>query len=267
LVTRREALRLTAAGIAGGVLSGFASACHPAPQADVPSVTRSPARLQARVPSKSAPPNGEPPRPGITSLGLASGKDGLRYIPTSYRATSPAPLVLMLHGAGRSSDEGIHPFVELADEAGLILVAPDSRGRTWDFLYGPYGDDVAFIDRALDDTFRRYTVDPARITIEGFSDGASYALSLGLTNGDLFSRIVAFSPCILAPAAFAGRPRVFISHGTNDRILPIDQCGRRIAAQLKDNGYEVDYREFTGPHTVPPALARGAVDWLRADAG
>jgi phospholipase/carboxylesterase len=143
-----------------------------------------------------------------------------------------------------------------------VLVAPDSRGATWDFLYGPYGADVAFIDRALSHVFERCAIDPARITIEGFSDGASYALSLGLTNGDLFSRIIAFSPCILAPAGTVGRPQIFISHGTADRILPIDNCGRRLAARLEAAGYAVEMHEFAGPHMVPPDMARTALEWM-----
>lgn len=60
-----------------------------------------------------------------------------------------------------------------------ILLAPDSRGRTWDFILGDYGPDVRFIDRALDHVFKRYNVHPGHIGIAGFSDGASYALSLG----------------------------------------------------------------------------------------
>src|SRR3982751_6017624 len=126
----------------------------------------------------------------------------------------------------------------------------------------PLGADVAFIDRALTHVFERCAVDPSRIVIEGFSDGASYALSLGLTNGDFFSRVVAFSPCILAPAARVGRPKIFISHGTNDGILPIDNCGRRLAAQLGSTGYEVEFHEFTGPHMVPPDMARAAMQWM-----
>ena len=61
-----------------------------------------------------------------------------------------------------------------------------------------------------------------------------------------------------------GRPRIFISHGVNDRILPIDGCGRRLAAQLTNAGYDVSFREFTGPHAVPPDIARAAVEWIEA---
>ena len=251
LVSRRDAIRamLVASGAA------FLAGCRSAPSADT--VRAAPGRLVARP----APPS-ERPVLGKSALGLATGRDGLLYVPASYDAAKAAPLVLMLHGAGQSAEIGIRPFLPLADAAGFILLAPDSRGGTWDFLYGPYGVDVAFIDRALTHVFERCAVDPNRIVIEGFSDGGSYALSLGLTNGDFFSRVIAFSPCILAPAARVGRPRIFISHGTDDRILPIDNCGRRLAAHLVSTGYEVEFHEFTGPHTVPPDMARAAMRWM-----
>src|SRR5690242_12215009 len=249
-ISRREAIQVILAGSAA-----LLTACRSAPSADTKRAA--PGRLVARP----TPPS-ERPVPGKSALGLAPGRDGLLYVPASYNAAVPAPLVLMLHGAGQSAEIGIRPFLSLADAAGAILVAPDSRGGTWDFLYGPYGADVAFIDRALTHVFERCAVDPNRIVIEGFSDGASYALSLGLTNGDFFSRIVAFSPCILAPAARVGQPKIFISHGTEDRILPIDNCGRRLAAQLVSTGYDVEFHEFAGPHMVPPDMARAAIRWI-----
>ena len=73
-----------------------------------------------------------------------------------------------------------------------IVLAPDLRGRTWDMLLREYGPDVAHLDRALGIVFARYPTDPGRIAIGGFSDGASYALSLGIANGALFSDILAF---------------------------------------------------------------------------
>ena len=251
LLTRRDALRLAGAGIAAGVIE----ACRSTPSTDAPRPI--PGRLVSRP---SAP--RLTPLSGRSSLGLAYGRDGILYVPTSYDPSSPTPLVLMLHGAGQSSEIGIRPFLPLADAAGLVLLAPDSRGGTWDFLYGPYGADVAFIDRALAHTFERCAIDSSRITIEGFSDGGSYALSLGLTNGDLFSRIVAFSPCILAPAATVGRPRIFMSHGTQDHILPIESCGRPLAKRLLALGYQLDFHEFAGPHMVPKEMAQEAVAWM-----
>src|SRR4051794_17435629 len=121
---------------------------------------------------------------GLHALGLEDGRDGLLYVPSGYRADRPAPLVVMLHGAGGNARDAMGPLRGLTDLAGFLLLAPDSRGRTWDVLLGGFGPDVAYINRALEWSFGRYAVDPSRVAVAGFSDGASYALSLGLGNGD-----------------------------------------------------------------------------------
>ena len=216
---------------------------------------------EGRLEARPEQPTEEPAR-GLQPLDLETGRDGLLYVPAAYAAVRPAPLVLMLHGAGGNAQHSIAPFVELADAAGLILLAPESRRQTWDVLLGGYGPDIAFIDRALAQTFGRYAVDPTHIAVEGFSDGASYALSIGITNGDLFTHVIAFSPGFMAPSAQVGAPRLFISHGVHDAVLPIARCSRRIVPEVKRAGYDVIYREFDGPHTVPPEIAREAVAWF-----
>lgn len=200
---------------------------------------------------------------GLFPLRIAGRRDGYLYVPARYRPESLAPLVLMLHGAGGNGRGSIETLMPYADDAGMILVSPDSRLQTWDVLHGAYGPDIAYIDQALRQTFDRYSVDPGRVGIEGFSDGASYALSVGITNGDLFTNILAFSPGFMAPAAQVGAPRIFISHGTQDATLPITRCSRRIVPQLEKAGYDVTYVEFDGPHTVPPAIVRDATQWFK----
>lgn len=201
---------------------------------------------------------------GLGPLNLGQPRDGLLYVPPSYRSGQAAPLVLSLHGAGGSARDGLWPLRDLADEAGLIVLAPQSRGRTWDIILGSYGPDVEFLNLALSHVLGLYDVDEARLAIGGFSDGASYALSLGLINGDLFPSVIAFSPGFMAPTSQHGSPRFFVSHGIRDNVLPIDPCSRRIVPQLKAAGYSVEYHEFDGPHTVPPDIARHALSWLLA---
>ncbi len=203
---------------------------------------------------------------GVQKLGLGGRRDGLLYVPESYRADRPAPLVVMLHGAGGNADHALDPLLKLADEAGLLLLAPESRGPTWDVIMDDYGLDVAFIDEALAHVFERYAVDPERIALEGFSDGASYALSLGVGNGELFRHVIAFSPGFLAPPGQQGEPRLFISHGTQDTVLPIGPCSRKVVPRVESAGYKVRYREFEGGHNVPPRIAREALDWFTAKA-
>jgi phospholipase/carboxylesterase len=181
------------------------------------------------------------------------------YVPRSYSSGAAVPLILCLHGAGGSGARSIVALKEQAERTGALLLGPDARLQTWDVLRGGYGPDVAFINEALRMVFERFAVDPAHVAIEGFSDGASYALSLGIANGDLFTHILAFSPGFMAPPMQVGAPRIFVSHGAEDRVLPIDHCSRRLVPVLRREGYEVEYREFAGPHTVPPDIAEQGV--------
>ncbi|HEY0097785.1 MAG TPA: hypothetical protein VGB76_02425 [Pyrinomonadaceae bacterium] len=199
---------------------------------------------------------------GLHKLNLDRQRDGLLFVPRNYRVERPAAFALMLHGAGGNAQHGISLLQRFADESGIILLAPDSRRQTWDVIFDRYGTDVSYIDRALAQTFSRYAVDPKRIAVGGFSDGASYALSLGVTNGELFTHVIAFSPGFMAPGGQQGAPRLFISHGTRDQVLPIQRCSRRLVPQLQGAGYDVLYREFDGAHTVPPEIAREAHEWF-----
>jgi phospholipase/carboxylesterase len=142
------------------------------------------------------------------------------------------------------------------------VLVPASDDATWDVIRGGFGPDGAALDQALAYVFEHFSADAGRLAIAGFSDGASYALSIGLTNGDLFPRIFAFSPGFVVPGLRSGRPFVFISHGSADRVLPIDRCSRQIVPILRSEGYEVQYREFSGGHEVPPAIVTAALDTL-----
>jgi phospholipase/carboxylesterase len=175
---------------------------------------------------------------------------------------SPLRLVLALHGAGGNAKGGLAPLLPLADTHGLLLVAPTSQSSTWDAVTGRWGPDVRRIDDALAQVFGSYPIDPARLAVSGFSDGASYALSLGLANADLFTHVIAFSPGFIAPALRFGTPRVFLSHGRSDTVLPIDRTTRRIVAQLQRTHVPVEVHEFDGGHTVPGPIAEDAVRWL-----
>jgi phospholipase/carboxylesterase len=205
---------------------------------------------------------------GLRPLELGAARDGYVYVPPTRRAERPAPLVLLLHGAGEDARDGLALLRAQADGAGLILLAPSSHEYTWDLIASRrYGSDVTAIDRALEWAFSRYPVDASRVAVGGYSDGASYALSLGITNGDLFTYVLAFSPGLLVPAERVGSPRIFVSHGTRDRWLPIGRCSRVIVPRLERARYEVRYREFEGGHVVPPEIALEAVGWFVTERG
>lgn len=155
-------------------------------------------------------------------------------------------------------------FFSVFDELGLVVLAVDSRRQSWDLRYGGFGADVSFIDLALARVFDGCNIDPGRMAISGFSDGASYALSLGLTNGTFFTHVLAFSPGFIDTGERRGEPAVFLAHGTADTILPASFT-RNLATRLRNDGYEVVFREFTGGHELPDEVAAAGYAWLAGD--
>ena len=198
--------------------------------------------------------------PGQVQLSITRGRDGLLYVPANL-PSGPAPLVVLLHGAGGAAQNILARLSAAADSVGFVVLVPDSRGPTWDAIRGEYGPDVAYLDSALKIVFSRVAIDPARVIASGFSDGASYALALARINGDLFTRVVAFSPGFVPPGAPTGKPEVYITHGDADPILPFEATSQRIVALLTRAGYVVTLKQFVGGHTVPPELARTAFRW------
>ena len=201
--------------------------------------------------------------PGQHDLKLGEAdRDGQLYIPRGYKPDTPAPLMVMLHGAGNTG-RGVAYTFPLADEFGVVVLAPDSRDEaTWDMLLTGYGPDVEFIGAALKHTFSRCNIDRKRTALAGHSDGASYSLSLGLGTGETFGHVMAFSPGVMKPAEVHGKPRIFISHGLSDPIMPIDVTSRRFVPRLRNLGYDVTYREYQGRHGVTPAIVREAFEWF-----
>jgi phospholipase/carboxylesterase len=198
---------------------------------------------------------------GTQPLGLDESRDAILQIPATA-GTAPLPLLVLLHGAGGRGERQLRRLSDATEAAGVAVLAPDSRDATWDAIRGDFGRDVTFLDRALERVFEMVAVDPDRLAVGGFSDGATYGLSLGLINGDLFRRIVAFSPGFVVGGPPHGKPRCYISHGKADEILPIDRCSRVIVPALKRLGYDVTFHEFDGGHEVPPAIALEGMQWL-----
>jgi phospholipase/carboxylesterase len=202
--------------------------------------------------------------PGTWLFNPSNSNDGCLVVPSGYDPAHPVPLVVALHGAGVLPDGPVELLGPSAESRGYLLLAPGSRGLTWDVLTSRFSYDVTFIDSMLKWAFDRCAVDPARIILQGFSDGATYALGLGLANGDLFTRVVANSAAYIpgSDSPPAGEPRFFVSHGKQDPVLRIDGASRDFVPSLRKRGYTVDYTEFDGGHEIPPAILAQTVDWF-----
>jgi phospholipase/carboxylesterase len=200
---------------------------------------------------------------GLQKLNIGSRRDSYFYVRPHADSALPMPLVLLLHGAGGHAHHGLGLLEHLADDNRMILAAPASTASTWDVIAKrTYGPDVALLNETLKYMFENYPVDPSHLAIGGFSDGASYALTVGLANGDLFTHVIAFSPGFIAPMSPRGEPGIFVSHGTRDIVLPIGPCSRSIVSQLRQAEYSVMYDEFDDGHAIPEEVAAFAVNWF-----
>jgi phospholipase/carboxylesterase len=227
-------------------LMGRLSFKHPAP-------AQSPA-------SSTAPPF----PPGRNHLGISAERDAVLYVPEGLTsdANTPIPLFIMFHGAG-GFPEKVLPFLEEhADRHKFLILAPHSTYATWDIVVGGNGPDLERLDKALTKVTALYSIDPGRLAFAGYSDGASYALSTGITNGDIASHVIAFSGGFMTIFMQEGSPKVFIAHGLIDEQLPIETAGRANAAKLTAAGYDVEYVEFNGKHAIQPAVVNMAIDFF-----
>ena len=184
-------------------------------------------------------------------------------MPTSRReSTAPAPLIVLLHGAGGNARDFLDQFKRTADERRVILLSVQSDGRTWATRKPNEREaDVANIQAAIRELTGKAPVDAKRTTVMGFSDGASYSLSIGMAYPDLFRTIVAFSPgYAFAPTRLDTKQRIFIAHSRRDPILPAENT-REMVKGLESAGFDPDVRWFNGGHEIDPTLKNAAIDF------
>ncbi len=127
-------------------------------------------------------------------------------VPASYVPTTPAPLVVLLHGYG-SSGSGLDTYLgfsALADELGFLLINPDgmidrSRMRYWNAtdaccnFFAATTDDSAYIRGLIDAVRAKYSVDDRRIFITGHSNGGFMAYRMVCDHADLVAAIASFA--------------------------------------------------------------------------
>ena len=221
---------------------------------------RDPSVLHAR-PTAAAPLTLPPGLSRLTDRSLA-------YSPP--RAGGPRPLIVLLHGAGGNANQFIRHFTTQADRRGVVLLAVQSTGASWRLRPGSTGEtareqDPQTIDAALSALFSKAPIDPKRVIVAGFSDGASYALWLGRANAQLFRGVLALSPGFLVtPPDLDARQRIFIAHGRRDRVIPFNYVRNDITSQLERDGYRPKTRWFEGGHVIDDRALDEGLDYLLA---
>jgi polyhydroxybutyrate depolymerase len=152
----------------------------------------------------------------------------LLFVPSGYRAATPAALVLVFHGAGgRGRRMAPHTgFSRLAERERFVAVYPDGIGRRWNDGRGTGAghDDVGFV-RALLDTLRReLNLDSNRVYATGISNGAMFSYRLACDLPGVFAAIAAVAgatPATLTAGCAGTKPvSVLAIQGTADPLLP-----------------------------------------------
>jgi phospholipase/carboxylesterase len=252
--TRREAIATIGAGLAS--LAGCSGGAPTQPVEEA--VADGPGRITVRPRTPT-----EPAPIGQHEMPLTTGVVGLTFFPTTYSHARPAPVALLFHGIAHGPDELMTPLRPIAERIGMVLVAIGSASLTWDLVQsrGLFGVDVPRVNRALDWLFDRCRVDTARLSLAGFSDGASYAVAMGRVNGDLFNRVIAYSPAAYYLTGAAGKPEFYVTHGSLDDVASVDTTRVTTVPNLRALGYSVEYHEFVGGHGVPQGLLDASMTW------
>ncbi|ABR88705.1 esterase [Janthinobacterium sp. Marseille] len=218
--------------------------------------------LMGRLSFTHASPTKSPLQPGRNFLGIAEERDAVLYVPTGLESNAAVPLLVMFHGAGGSAEKVLPFLEEHAERNKFLLLVPQSMYVTWDIVIGGNGPDIQRLGQALTEVASHYLIDQEHFGFAGFSDGGSYSLSTGITNGDLVSHVIVFSGGFMSVFMQEGAPKVFISHGLVDEQLPIETSARPHAAKLKAAGYDVELVEFNGNHSIQPPIVALAVEFF-----
>lgn len=208
--------------------------------------------------------------PSATTTTLGTGISRLNARAFTYRpgtAHAPSPLIVLLHPAGGNSLEFLREFTRTAEQRGALLLALQAPGRTWTLKPdgnggADFGQEPAALDEALSALFARAAIDPQRIAVLGFSDGASYALSIGLANPRLFKGVVALSSgTVWLPPRVDSSQRIVIAHGTRDEILPFENARDTIVPGLEKAGLKPHTLWFRGEHELDDRSIDQALDY------
>ncbi len=212
------------------------------------------------------------------------GQRAALFTPDEIEDGRTYPLVTVLHGAGRQDEMLIKGWKHEAQQRQAFILVPRSFYMTWDLIAmgmqgaagaSPEGDepasdrpDLDFLEYAYDLVYRRYPIDAERQALVGYSDGASYAVSVGLANPDVFRAVMAWAAGFLAldervASEDIPRPHMYVEYGTHDELFPFEQVALGMKKQLEDLGCELDFNvDEGGRHWPSSTFQDEALDWF-----
>jgi polyhydroxybutyrate depolymerase len=141
--------------------------------------------------------------------------------PDDWDGTEPLPVLLHFHGWGRQGDLVVrHDRIASATRRRcVLLLAPNGRGRTWDF-WRAGSSDVDFAADVIEDAARHYPIDRSRIYISGYSYGGAMAWRYVCQNGNGVAALLAISGTIDQDETCPQASKVVRHvHGLSDNVM------------------------------------------------
>ena len=224
--TRRPVTVVAAVAVALGlVLAG----CGEDDDAPGPPATESADPTTSMAPAGCAP-GATAPAAGTERIELSSGGDERWYervVPTGYDGR-PVPLVIDLHGylSGAETQAAISGLGAVAEREGFVLATPQGNSELPYWNATPEADlpdDVAFLADVIDDVSAEVCIDPDRVHVDGFSNGAFLASLVACELSDRVASVAAVAGLLVPDGCAPSRPvPVLAIHGTEDRYVPLD---------------------------------------------
>jgi poly(3-hydroxybutyrate) depolymerase/lipoprotein NlpI len=168
-----------------------------------------------------------------------------RYVPQNLSASTPAPLLILLHGSNRNGLSLVEKWKDLAAAEGIILAGPDSLDSSH---WAVPDDGPGFINDLVEALKAKYPVDIHRIYLFGHSGGAVFALQLSLYESEYFAATAIHAGALdatglsLIPLAKRKIP-MFLQVGTNDPLFPVKWVQATRAA-LNEQGFSAQLTEI-----------------------
>jgi len=209
---------------------------------------------------------GEEPPSGFVRVEQGRGS-GVLLTPDEIDPDRQYPLITVLHGAGRQDELLVKACRHEPNRRDAFFFVPRSIEQTWDLIAGSEPHDLRFLEYAYDLIYRRYPIDPGAQCMIGYSDGASYGLSLGLTNGPMFDALMVWAAGFVVvdrnhydPAA--AKPRLYLEYGTHDQLFDFEQVALPMKENLEKAGYDLTFSIDEGGRHMPSGdFQREALDW------
>jgi poly(3-hydroxybutyrate) depolymerase len=190
------------------------------------------------------------------------------YVPSTVKASSPAPLIVMLHGSGRIGISLVEKWKDLAKKEGIIIAGPDSSDtREW----GSPQDGPDYLRDLVEELKAKYPINPRRVYLFGHSAGASFALDMSLMESEYFAATAIHAGALppddrdLIDSAKRKIP-IFIQVGDSDQYFPL-KAVRATRDLLNSKGFSVELTELPGHdhwyYDLAPKINLRAWDFLK----